>query len=44
MGERRTWMGKKMQLDEVRIYTNKRVLKEFKAEHHAEYMQSMRVP
>ena len=30
-------MGKKRQLDEVSIYTNKRVLKEFKAEHHAEY-------
>ena len=37
MGERRTWMGKKRQLDEVSIYTNKRVLKKFKAEHHAEY-------
>ena len=44
MGERRTWVGKKRQVDEVSIYTNKRVLKKFKAEHHAEYMQSMRVP
>ena len=37
MGERRTRMGKKRHLDEVSIYTNKRVLKKFKAEHHAEY-------
>ena len=41
MGERRTRMGKKRQLDEVSIYTNKRVLMKPKAEHHAEYDSAM---
>lgn len=37
MGERRTNMGKQRQLDEVSIYTNKRVMKKFMAEMYADY-------
>lgn len=37
MGERRNNMGKDRQLDEVSIYTNKRVMKKFKLEMYADY-------
>ena len=39
MGERRTRTGKTGHLDDVimSIYTNKRVMKKFKAEHHSDY-------
>ena len=41
MGERRTWMGKKRQLDEVIMsictIEQTRVLKKFKSEHYSDY-------
>ena len=37
MGERRSRMGKKRKLDEVSIYTIKRIMKKFKTENYADY-------